>query len=388
MGKIVVIIGTRPECIKIAPLIHEMTKRGFRNEIILVNTGQHKELLQSAFTFFGIAADHTLDVMIPGQSLNTLTARILTQLQQLHEQIETNFGKPGLLVAQGDTATAFAASVTAFHNRIPFAHIEAGLRTHDFENPFPEEYYRKCISINAYKYFTPTLAAGNNLLKEGISPEKILFTGNTGVDSLEYIGRNEILSGNSDLLDKLHEKKIVLITCHRRENFGENFEKITGTIKSLAEKHLDHSFVWVQHPNPMAKDALERSEIGKLPNIYSTPPLDYFDMIRLFPHVKLLITDSGGLQEEAPSFKVPVIILRETTERMESVEKGYAFLCGADREKIVQAFDFCFTNEIRITHNPYGDGKASERIADYLVQFLKLSGTNSNLSNSNEGARA
>lgn len=376
MAKIEIVIGTRPECIKVAPLIREMTKRGLRKDLIVVNTGQHKELMQNTFNFFDIAADYTLDVMVPGQSLNALTARSLIQLQQLNEMIEKKYEKPSIILAQGDTATAFTASMTAFHNMIPFAHIEGGLRTNDFENPFPEEYYRKFISINAFKYFTPTVAASNNLLKEGVNPSKILLTGNTVVDSIEYIRKSDFFVEDSFLLNKLKKKnKIVLITCHRRENFGNNFEKIIDTIKKLAINYSDYSFVWIQHPNPSAKNALEQSEINKLKNVYISPPLDYFDLVKFYPHLKVLITDSGGLQEEAPSFKIPVIILREATERMESVEKGYAFLCGANPEKIKKAFEFCITNRVLISHNPYGDGKAAIRISDYLQEFLNLKKT-------------
>ncbi|HET6243816.1 MAG: UDP-N-acetylglucosamine 2-epimerase (non-hydrolyzing) [Bacteroidetes bacterium] len=376
MDKALLAIGTRPELIKVAPVIREMEKRGLRGQLIVVNTGQHKELMKNTFRILGIDADYTLDLMIPGQSLNELTARALVQFQQLIDELQVKNEKPAIFLAQGDTATAFAASVTAFHNKIPFAHIEAGLRTNNLENPFPEEYYRKIISLNTMKHFTPTISASNNLLTEGINPENIIMTGNTVVDAIEYIKKVQLMDEVAkDLKLPMHylkqQKNLVLITCHRRENFGANMENIIKAIGELAHENPGHNFVWLRHPNPSVQKSLELAKIGEQANVAIIDPLDYFDLVSIYPFIKIMITDSGGLQEEAPTFKIPVIILRETTERMESVQNGFAFLCGANREKIKNAFQGCVLKPVNITHNPYGDGKASNRIADFLQDFLK-----------------
>jgi UDP-N-acetylglucosamine 2-epimerase (non-hydrolysing) len=376
MYKALIAIGTRPELIKVAPIIHEMEKRGLRSQIIVVNTGQHKELMDNTFRFFGIDADFNLGFMVAGQSLNDLTARALIQFQELLTQLIMNDERPEMILAQGDTATAFAAAITAFHNRIPFAHIEAGLRTNNLENPFPEEYYRKVISPLALIHFTPTRSACNNLLKEGICPDKIMLTGNTVVDALNYI--QEKLISNVNLNDKFPfsdsnwKKNLVLITCHRRENFGSNILHIIKAVESLATANPENAFLWLRHPNPAVKNALDLSGLSAMPNVSIINPMDYFDLIRIMPFVKIIITDSGGLQEEAPSFKIPVIILRETTERMESVENGYALLCGANIEKIKTAFNFFMNDAVNISHNPYGDGKASEKIGEFMEGFLDM----------------
>jgi UDP-N-acetylglucosamine 2-epimerase (non-hydrolysing) len=390
MSKALLFIGTRPELIKVAPLIQEMKAQGLRKQLIVVNTGQHKELMYNTLKFLGIRADFTLDLMVAGQSLNDLAGRALVQFQNLIATLELRNEKPALILAQGDTATAFAASMTAFHNKIPFAHVEAGLRTNDFENPFPEEYYRRVISLHAAKHFSPTYSATENLIKEGVSRNSISMTGNTIVDAIKYIQKLRIYKEDSNLPEFLRKYtgKLVLITCHRRENFGENVDKIITSVKDLARKHPDQLFVWVRHPNPSVKEAIERSGLQLEPNIHCIDPLDYFDMLQLYPHVKIILTDSGGIQEEAPSFKIPVIVLRETTERMESVNNGFAFLCGADPEKIKNAFENCVSSTVAITHNPYGDGKASKRIVSFLIEQLQLKSkkTNPKLTNARYAA--
>lgn len=374
MHKALLIIGTRPELIKVAPVIHEMKRRGHRRQLLVVNTGQHKELMGKTFRFLGIKPDYTLDVMVPGQSLNELMGRALQQLQQLVSFLDSQHQKPTLIMAQGDTATACAAALTAFHNKIPFAHIEAGLRTHDFENPFPEEYYRRVISLDAAKYFAPTSAAVKNLVQEGIPEEKIVMTGNTVVDALDFISRQnppKRRKGHEPLPDLSQFQKNVLITCHRRENFGKNILNILNTVKELAEEFPSYRFLWLQHLNPSVRKVVQESGLNASANVDFIEPLDYLDLVRLYPKINIIVTDSGGIQEEAPSFGIPVIVLRETTERMESVDNGFAFLCGADPIKIKSAFRNCALREINITHNPYGDGKSAMRITDCVEELLK-----------------
>lgn len=376
MPKALLMIGTRPELVKVAPLIMEMKRRGLRKHLIVVNTGQHRELMTNTFNFLGIKPDYTLDLMVPGQSLNDLMGRALLQFQKLLNELLEKNEKIKIILGQGDTATAFASAMTAFHNRIPFAHIEAGLRTNDLENPFPEEYYRKAITIGTFRHFAPTASACQCLLDEGVDPSKILLTGNTVVDSISNLRKLEKLKGDSELFNTVlkeveHRDKMVLITCHRRENFGNNIKKIISSVKDLSHKYPDHSFVWIRHPNPNVKTAVEKSGIDKLRNVHTIEPLDYFDLVKLYPHVKILITDSGGLQEEAPSFNIPVIILREATERIESVNAGFAFLCGADPAKIKAAFHKIKQEPPVITYNPYGDGLAALRISDWLQEYLR-----------------
>jgi UDP-N-acetylglucosamine 2-epimerase len=370
MFKILFMFGTRPELIKMAPMILEMSARGMRDSICIVNSGQHRELLDRTLELLDIKADHNLDVMVPGQSLNELCGRCLIKTQQLIDWLDLQDKKPHIIMAQGDTATAFIASLTAFHNKLKFFHLEAGLRTYNFKHPFPEEYYRRVISMGADLHFAPTGLAANNLLKEGIRHEKIVVCGNTVIDTLEHVRKKQPSVPRT--LDAVKDKKnLVLITCHRRENQDSNLQHIIGGVKELAAQYADHNFIWVKHMNPAMRDAVDKCGLSDIPNVDLLEPLDYPDLLALYPRLKIILTDSGGIQEEAPSFKIPVLILRETTERMESVEKGFAFLCGANSEKIKRYFTFCTGNSVEITHNPYGDGKAAEKITDYIISYMQ-----------------
>ncbi len=375
MNKALLLIGTRPELIKCAPLICEFSQRGRRDQLIVVNTAQHHELLLDTLRFFNVEIDYTLDLMVPGQSLNELCARALFQFQNLLKKLKEEQDEPALIIAQGDTATTFAAALTAFHNHISFAHMEAGLRTSDYENPFPEEYYRRVISLHAQLYFAPTIGAMQNLVSEKIDPSRIKITGNTAVDAISMIRKLQQNVSEDSIEAKfgLHPSNIdnlVLVTCHRRENAGDNFEKIVQCISELAAENQGYHFVWVKHLNPLVKEKLENSRLKENSNLTLVEPLDYFEMMQVLPFVKLLITDSGGLQEEAPSFGIPVLVLREATERIESIEEGYALLCGADEKKIRTGFEYFVRANVSITHNPYGDGKAAVRICDHLCQML------------------
>ena len=368
MAKIYFIFGTRPECVKLAPVIEAFRKAGLREALTLVNTGQQKQLVEQTLTRFGIEPDITLDVMIPGQSLNELHARLLVQLQD----VVSGTGELALLLGQGDTATAFAACLTAFHNKIPFAHVEAGLRSRDLENPFPEELYRRFISMYASVHFAPTESARCNLRSEGIGDAEIIVTGNTVVDALALLKDSPGLGTDSGpALNLCDYRKLVLITCHRRENIGVNVQAIAATVKRLATHYPDYHFTWLLHPNPWIRESISQVALTEHANVTLHDPIDYFDLLRLYPHTSLILTDSGGIQEEAPSFGIPVIVLRETTERIESIEQGYAALCGADSQKIENAFSQMMSSPPSVTHNPYGDGHAAERIAAWLQKFIR-----------------
>jgi UDP-N-acetylglucosamine 2-epimerase len=369
--KFLIVVGTRPELIKVASVIKELEKRKLRDKIVIVNTAQHKDLLDPYWTLFSIEPDVTLDVMKEHQELSHLTSRVIDQFQRYISGV--NFLISGIL-AQGDTTTVFGISLVAFYNHIPFYHLEAGLRTFDIYNPYPEEFNRKATSIVASFHFCPTAISKQNLINEGVREDLIQVVGNTVVDVLvEY--KDGLISGteyrNINLRKNIHElEDKVLITCHRRENHGENLTQIIRSVKDLAINHPELQFIWIAHPNPKVMQQLYNSGLSELENILLIEPIDYEDLIKLMNNVKIIISDSGGIQEEAPSFKVPVLILREATERPEGVQAGFAFLVGAKSEKIKEKFEYCLNNEVRIVSNPYGDGRASERVVDRLMDIL------------------
>jgi UDP-N-acetylglucosamine 2-epimerase (non-hydrolysing) len=377
MDKIVFIAGTRPEVIKMAPVISEMVRRRLRKNMVVVHSGQHRELTKRILMLSGVRPDFTLDLIVPGQTLNDLSGRALVLMQQLVDTLRNKNKNPVLIVAQGDTVTAFAAAITAFHNRIPFAHIEAGLRTNNVDHPYPEEFYRRSITMTASAHFAPTSRAVESLKKENVPESKIFLTGNTVVDSLELFKSHlsRVSEKKAPAILPSGEKDLVLITCHRRENIGDPMLNVIEAVKKLANKHRNLQFIWVSHCNPSVLKTISDSGLASYPRVRIVPPLDYFDLLSLYPRIRVLITDSGGIQEEAPSFKVPAIVIRETTERPESIEQGFAFLCGSDPEKIRVCFDSILKNTPEISHNPFGDGKASSRISDYLQSQIRKTAT-------------
>ena len=368
--KISFIIGTRPELIKVAPLILEAQKKGL--EFDVVNTAQHKDLLDPYWKTFDIRPTITLDVMVPGQNLSALTGRAINGLQSY---IDSSTSLPDIILAQGDTTTVMAASIVSFYNKIKFAHLEAGLRSFDLYNPFPEELNRKIASIAANIHFCPTEESKLNLLKEGIVEEKIKVTGNTVVDSLNLIKSNERFLDkkwdNSDLLQVSSYSKIVLITCHRRENQGANLHQIIKAIQKMGGLYQNFAFVWTLHPNPEIRKEILNSELKNLSNVFLVDPLSYFDLIKMLDKSFCAISDSGGIQEEAPSFNTPVIVLRNKTERPEGVQKGYAFLVGADEDKIINTFQQLLETSPEFKENPYGDGQSRIRIIDHLINTIE-----------------
>lgn len=369
MSKVLIIFGTRPEIIKLAPLILEFKKRNLRDHITLLNTNQHKDLLNNYFELFDIVPDHNLEIMHHGQSLSDLTSKTISELQYHLGMIKEQAGEPDFILAQGDTNTVFASAIIAFLNKIKFAHLEAGLRTFDFQNPYPEEYYRRVASISSEIHFAPTETAKENLIKEGINGEKILLTGNTIVDALKYICNTDALkniSFSKKFNDIYCRDNLILITCHRRENHGKNLANLIKAVISLSKIYTDHNFIWVTHPNPNVQIEIESSDLRSRKNIFPVEPVNYLEMISLYKKVKLIMTDSGGIQEEAPSFGIPVIIVGKKTERMEGILEGYSYLAGTEESEIIHSFEKHLNAAIDIEKNPYGDGKASVRIVDYF----------------------
>jgi UDP-N-acetylglucosamine 2-epimerase len=366
--KVTIVIGTRPEFIKMLPVIRKF--KLLEIDLDIIDSGQHKELLKPYWDKYNITPTHTLDLMKPGQSLAELTAKALSQLQNY---FDGQIISPSLVLAQGDTTTVLATAMVCFYNKIKFAHIEAGLRSFDFNNPFPEEFNRKVTSLITDFHFCPTEISKRNLNSEGIG-SNIYVVGNTVVDSLNEFMSNELiwvddLFPGAEFLQKYHGK-LVLITCHRRENHGANLDKIITTISILAEQNPDFLFFWAVHPNPNVNIIVQNSVLKQRANVVLSPPLDYFVLLRILQASFCVITDSGGIQEEAPSFKVPVLILRSQTERPEGVNAGIAYLVDNDTDMIIKIFDDLKLHRPSLDFNPYGDGNSSQRIVDHIISFL------------------
>jgi len=376
--KIFIVFGTRPEVIKLAPLILE-AKRRTDVQVVVCNTGQHRDLVPTMLDLFGLREDIDLDVMTENQSLADIAGGVLARLPE--HLCDT---KPDWLVVQGDTSTAFAAALAAFYERIPVAHVEAGLRTWNFEAPWPEEMNRHLISKLASIHFAPTPAARDNLLCENIASGSVHVTGNTGIDALKYLLAK--LESSTDFRERaltelsaagvqaalLHKnRQLVLVTGHRRENIGEGFENICGAIRKIAEKFSDAQIIYPVHPNPNVRKTVQ-NQLGAAgnPNILLTDPLNYLPFVYLMSRATLILTDSGGVQEEAPSLAKRVIVLRETTERTEGLDSPYIRLAGSNVEKIVCASVDALSGQWEQPEKPsdlYGDGQASRRIMDALT---------------------
>lgn len=364
--KILFIIGTRPELIKVFPIINKLKEQGNTNFRVLA-TGQHKDLLMSYWEIFRIQPDYELDIMVKNQSLSSLTSRVIIQLQDFLDSIQSDF-YPDIIISQGDTTTVMASSMIAFYNEIEFAHIEAGLRSFNLNHPFPEEFNRKVSSIVAKYHFAPTVVSKGNLLKESVNEDLIHVVGNTVVDTINFFNQSKSLNVHSFINEELKSlsSKAVLITCHRRENH-ERVNELIQAIFKLSSVYPDFTFVWPVHPNPKVHSKVLDSGLADLKNVIITSPLEYLDLLKVISFSVKIITDSGGIQEEAPSFGVPVLILRETTERPEAVDAGISILVEMKRDVIIDAFrDFNPKSNLLNGKNPYGDGKASERILKIL----------------------
>jgi len=353
--RVLLVVGTRPEAIKLAPVLRRLRQEPDRFEAVLCVTAQHRELLDQALDVFGLAADVDLDLMRAGQSPNEVASRVFAALDPLLERLS-----PDWLIVQGDTTTAMCAAVAAFHRRVRVGHVEAGLRTGDLQQPFPEELNRRVVDLVADAYIAPTRHAANALAKEGVPERKIHRTGNTVVDALLDIAGRQ---GDAP------ETDTVLITAHRRESFGAPLEGIVRAIARLARAFPETRFRHVIHPNPEVRAAVQAN--AGLSNVEILEPLDYPGLVRLLRQSRLVLTDSGGIQEEAPAFGKPVLVLRNKTERPEGVEAGLSILVGTDPERIVAEASRLLSDASarrRMTGpNPYGDGLASGRIADALA---------------------
>lgn len=359
-----VVYGTRPEYIKLYPIVLELQKRQIPHRFICTN--QHAELVEAIEDQVGVKPDIRLDVYQPGQSLGSLTAKITLQLETIF-----NGFKPDLCIVQGDTISSFLAGLTAFGHNVKVAHVEAGLRTYDLEHPFPEEGYRQMLSRIADYNFCTSDISKNNLISEKIASCKISVVGNTVIDSLEYV-KNKL----NLYVENQPVKNTVLVTSHRRENWGQKEENISNAIFSLAKSHPELDFVWPMHPNPILRESIFkiRDQVG-VENVSLIEPLEYLNLVKLMSQCRLIITDSGGIQEEAPSFGIPVLVTREATERPEGVAAGFAYIVGTDVSKIIETFEnlnstFNFEKFAKIP-NPYGDGTTSKQILDILTANSK-----------------
>lgn len=370
MKNILFILGTRPEAIKLAPVILAMRRTDSLRPVVC-NTEQQKELSNQTLGYFGIRADYSLDVMTDNQTLSGLNAKLLTALQAL---IAGN--KFDAVIVQGDTMSVFAGACAAFYNRVPIFHVEAGLRSHDLHEPFPEEALRQMTSRIANLHFSPTNKAVTSLMAEGVPAKRIRLTTNTVVDALSKITGETMQKARARLSAsgvRLDEHP-VLVTVHRRENHGERLIRIIEAISLLAERHPSRQFVIPVHPNPNVKAAMTE-KLSRHTNVFLSPPLDYPALVEVQRAAHLVLTDSGGIQEEAPSFGVPVLVMRYETERQEGVAAGCSKLVGADIGKIVDEADKILSRPFEETRNallnPYGDGKASERIIAAILEYFK-----------------
>ncbi|MEP2944650.1 MAG: UDP-N-acetylglucosamine 2-epimerase (non-hydrolyzing) [Lentilitoribacter sp.] len=364
--KIICVVGTRPEAIKMAPLILALKEQSWADVRVLA-TAQHRELLDQVLSLFDIHPDFDLDIMQPNQTLSSLTGRLLIEIDDVLAQ-----NKPDVVIAQGDTTTVMTMALACFYHNIPFGHVEAGLRTFDLKNPFPEEVNRVLAGKFARWHFAPTQESYDNLVREGVAEDHIVKTGNTVIDALMMTASKNIPI-DVPLSD---EKKLILVTSHRRENFGKPFEAICAGISDIATRNANVQILYPVHPNPNIKNTAEKF-LGSIPNITLCAPLDYGPFITAMNKAYLIITDSGGVQEEAPSLGKPVLVLRDETERPEAVDEGVVKLVGADRQKIVSETELLL-NDIDAYKamakgvSPYGDGHASSRIVETLkIHFGK-----------------
>lgn len=363
--RILCVCGTRPDAIKMAPLVRELRSFPEAVETLLVSTGQHREMLAQALDAFGVTADRDLEIMSHGQTLAQVTTRVLEGLDKALAEFEPNW-----VVVQGDTTTTYVAALAAFYRRIPVAHIEAGLRTESIVNPFPEEFNRRVTAMMAALHLAPTQRAAENLYREGYPAESVFVTGNTGIDALMCVEKSS-LAWFAD-----HAGPVILVTTHRRENWGEPQVQIGQAVRRLLEKHKDLIAVVPMHKNPAVRDVL-RKELISHPRAHLIEPPEYADFVGLMKRATVILTDSGGVQEEAPSFGKPLLVLRETTERPEGVEAGVAKLIGTDPNRIVEEANLLLENDsayhsMADRPSPYGDGRASERIRHLLLSRLGI----------------
>ncbi len=370
--KIFTIFGTRPEAIKMAPLVKELEKReGIVSKVCV--TAQHREMLDQVLNYFDIKTDYDLNIMKSKQTLTGITTKVLEGLEEVFEE-----EKPDMILVHGDTTTTFGGALAAFYKQIKVGHVEAGLRTFDKYFPFPEEMNRKLTGALADIHFAPTVGSKNNLLREGVKEEDIYVTGNTVIDAMEHTVKEEYVFETEELnhID-FNKKKVIMITAHRRENWGEGIENICTALKTIVEENKDVELVYLVHLNPVVKDVVYK-HLNDKERVHLLTPQDTKETHNLMNKCFMVMTDSGGLQEEAPHLGKPVLVLRDVTERPEAVEAGTVKLVGTDVETIIkEANDLIRDKEayekMSKSVNPYGDGKASERIVDAIEKYFGLS---------------
>jgi UDP-N-acetylglucosamine 2-epimerase (non-hydrolysing) len=377
LKRIVAVIGTRPEAIKMAPVVAAIERSG-RYELSTVNTGQHRELIGQVIDLFGMRISRDLAVMTENQGLSCLLARLLERIDGALAGL-----KPDLVMAQGDTSTVLASVLVAFNRQVPFAHVEAGLRTGDLRSPFPEEANRVLVSRLAALHFAPTETAAENLRNEGISEDRIIVTGNTIIDALfMQLARQRSLDRRRSMESILKaqigpdfgSRPFVLVTGHRRENFGRGFQEICDGLVELSKQYRDYLFIYPVHLNPNVRHVVQR-RLGETENIRLIKPQPYAEFVALLAGCRLVLTDSGGVQEEAPCLGIPVLVMRDTTERPEGIAAGTAKLVGADKKSIVAEASRILSDEtiyraMAEAVNPYGDGKAAKRIVEAIDLFF------------------
>ena len=383
MKKVMLVFGTRPEAIKMAPLVKEFQKQPKRVETVVCVTGQHREMLDQVLKIFDIKPDHDLNIMKQGQDLYDVTARVLTGMRDVLKEV-----KPDVVLVHGDTTTSTAAALAAFYQQIPVGHVEAGLRTHNIYSPWPEEMNRLLTGRLATYHFSPTPLSRNNLIKESVDDRNIIITGNTVIDALYWVvdkikNNKELDNELEDILSKAgydvnrlnNGKKLVLITGHRRENFGDGFINMCTAIKDLTVKYPDLDFVYPMHLNPNVRKPIHEvfgENLSGLKNMFFIEPLEYLSFVYLMEKSSIVLTDSGGIQEEAPGLGKPVLVMRDTTERPEALDAGTVKLVGTDYNKIVNEVsslidDKAAYEKMSKAVNPYGDGLACGRIVNALL---------------------
>ena len=372
MKNIIFIFGTRPEIIKLAPVILTLKKYPQDYNVIICNTEQQKELSNQTLAYFGLKADINLDCMRENQSLSSVQARILTSLDKVFQENEID-----ATIVQGDTLTVLCGALTSFYHKKPVFHVEAGLRSYDIYEPFPEEIMRQMTSRIADLHFAPTGVNKLALVREDISANKIHVVGNTVIDALFCLSEDVVEASKKYFEDKniAIDDKLVLITAHRRENHGERIDRILDAITYLVKKYSDHNFVIPVHPNPNVKNKIY-DRLEQFKNVHLLAPLDYPYLVYLMKNAKLILTDSGGIQEEAPTFACPTLVMRYETERKEGVDAGVSKLVGADYEKILEASEKVLSSTKDLTRlkaqNPYGDGTASKQIEEIIRLYFNI----------------
>ncbi len=365
MHKVMIVFGTRPEAIKMSPVVKELKCREDVEAVVCV-TGQHREMLRQVLDAFEIEPDYDLDIMQGRQTLFDITTRVLDKIKPILEEI-----KPDVVLVHGDTTTTFASALACFYLHIPVGHVEAGLRTYNLQSPYPEEFNRQGVGIIAKYHFAPTLTAAQNLIDEGKKKEDIFITGNTAIDAIRTTVKGTY---SHPELNALNGRRLILITAHRRENLGKPLYNMFRAIKRVIEEHDDVMAIYPIHMNPVVREAADRV-LGNNDRIKLIEPLDVFDFHNFMARSYLILTDSGGIQEEAPSLGKPVLVMRDTTERPEGIETGVLRLTGTDEETIYRNFtelldDVEAYDRMSGAVNPYGDGHASERIVDILLHRL------------------